>query len=220
MSTESDQPETSSAFQALIDSIRKEAIEQAEAEAGRILTKADEQARQTTSEAKEEAVRITETAREEAAQFEASARESLKRASRDVLLGVEAALVAQLQVVLTHEATEAMRGDGLSGILENLAANWHNDQGAELEVLLSPADLEALEGVSQNGLAQKLLAGVVLKPSSNVSAGLRIGLRDGQVHYDFTAAALAEWLGQFVGPRLREILREAAVEAQVQTAEG
>ncbi len=217
-----DQPEASSAFQSLIDSIREEAIARAEAEASRILTKAEERSRQAISEAHEEAGRITVAAREEAARFEASARDSLKRASRDVLLGVESALVAQLEAVLTREITESMRGEILSDILGRLIQNWRNDDAAELEALLSPADLEALESVARNGLAQQLLAGVTLKPSPSVSAGLRIGLRDGQVHYDFTAEALAEWLSRFVSPRLREILREAALgaEARTETAEG
>lgn len=220
MPIKSGQPEASGGFQSLIDSVREEAIARAEAEVSRILTKAEEQSRQAIAEAKEEAGRITAAAREQAGQFEASALESLTRASRDVILGVESALVAQLEVVLNREATKAMSSDVLSGILGKLAENWRNDDGAELEVLLSPADLEALEGVSRDGLAQQLLAGVALKPSPNVSAGLRIGLRDGHVHYDFTARTLADWLSQFVSPRLREVLRQAAVgfETVAQTA--
>lgn len=217
MSTKSGQPEASGSFQSLIDSVREEAIARAEAEMNRILTQAEEQSRQRIEEAKEEAGRIIAAASEEATQFEASARVSLKRASRDVLLGVESALIAQLEAVLTRETAEAMSGDVLSSILGKLADHWRKDDGAELEVLLSPADLEMLQRASHNGLAQQMLAGVALKPSPNVSAGLRIGFRDGLVHYDFTARALAEWLSQFVSPRLREILREAAVEVDSET---
>tara|TARA_R110002096_G_scaffold342549_4_gene535547 strand:- start:2192 stop:2863 length:672 start_codon:yes stop_codon:yes gene_type:complete len=202
------------AFQSLIDSIRREAVEEAEVEAGRVLKSAETQARQMLTKAKEEAARIIEEGRKEAERFETTSQDAVKRASRDALLGFEAALLAQLRVVLGRKTAEAMRGKELASILHALAENWRkNEPEAELESLLGPDDLDALQGLGQDELVAHLLAGVELKPSPDIPAGLRIGLKDGRAHYDFTAPMLAEWLGQFVGERLRALLVEAAAEA-------
>lgn len=216
MDSDPGQPKNpASAFQPLIDLVRREAIVEAEAEAERILTNAQDQAAKIVASAKEEAGELLDEARQEARQFEDSARESLKRASRDVLLSVESALVAQLEAALARESAEAMQGEGLATILGKIAENWRKDDpDADLEALLSPDDLEALQAAAERGVARQLLAGVTLKPSPKVSAGVQIGRKDGSVHYDFTAQTLAEWLGRVTGPRLREILREAAEEAE------
>lgn len=217
MPAEEDRPTPPGAFQSFIDSVRVEAIERADAEAHRILTAADEQSRKTISDAKAEAERIVEAARADAARFETTARESLERAARDVLLEVEAAVVAQLRVALTREVTEVMCGQNLSDLIDKLVGNWHERDHAELEVLLSPADVETLESLSRDALARQLAAGVTVKGSSQVNSGLRIGVVDGHVHYDFTCETVAEWLSQFVAPRVRAVLREAAREAKTKT---
>ena len=201
---------SASTFQPLIDSIRREAIEQAEAETQRMLSKAQEQARTIIEEAEKESKEIENLAQTKASQFEKASRDSLKRASRDVLLGLESTLRAQLDEIIKHRAAEATRGEGLARIVNNLTTNWRGETGQELEALVNPADLDKFRDDALASLAEHLLAGVELKPSPRVSAGLHIGLKDGSSHYDFSAQTMAEWLGRSVSPRLREILSEAA----------
>jgi len=210
MDTDPVQPSRS--FDALIDSVRQEAVEKAEEEATRIRAEADKQALHIISTAQASAKDMMDEARIESIRFEASAKGSLKRASRDLLISMESTLIAQLNALLIRDIRQVMSGDRLAEILGKLAENWRrDDQDVTLEALMSPTDIQDFREEAIGSLA-KHLQDIVIKPSPTVMGGLCIGIKDDHVHYEFTAETLANWLGQTVEPTLREILREAATE--------
>ena len=74
-------------LQHLIDRIRAEAIERAEAEAARILAQAREKAAAEVREAERRAREIIAKAERDAAVFAERAQRSLEQAARDLLIG-------------------------------------------------------------------------------------------------------------------------------------
>lgn len=201
----------SSPFKALITSVRNEAVREAESEVERIHTKATEKARHLVKNAEHEAQQILDQAREEALQFQKASEDAVKRASRDVLIAMESAILAQLNAVLLRETREAMNGESLAGIIRTLVENWRQERPDEpLELLLSPANLRELEEVSWAGLKDEFRRGVTLRPVEGIDAGLRIGAVDGAGHYDFSSETMVAWLSRFIGPNLRAVLRESA----------
>lgn len=214
MATTTDSPSPSQ-FQGLIDNLREKAVEESEAEAKRIVSAAERRAADTLAKAKREAEAIVSEAEALAEKREAAGHDALKRASRDVLLSLEAAITGRLDAVLKRETRAVVRGEVLAAMVRALVEKWSPDAGdGKLEILLSQDDLEALKEAGWQGLQEELLDGVVLRPVPGVEAGLRIGRENGTIHYDFSAEILAEWMGRFVTPPIRELLRQAAGEVK------
>ena len=204
-----------SQFQGLIDNLREKAIKESDAEADRILSVAEKQAAGILAKAKKEAEGILSNAKAEAEKMEVAGHDSLKRASRDVLLSLESAIIAQLDAILKRETRSVVRGEVLAAMVGTLVEKWNPDADAgELEVLLSEEDVSALEEVGWHGLQEHLLEGVTLRPVPGVEAGLQIGRENDTVHYDFSAETLAEWMSRFVTPQIRDLLREVAGEGK------
>jgi V/A-type H+-transporting ATPase subunit E len=77
-------------------------------------------------------------------------------------------------------------------------------------VLLPPAELKKIEGALRSSLAEELRKGMELKPFPALKAGFRIGMKDGSAYFDFTAEEIANILGEYLNPRLAELVEEAA----------
>lgn len=212
--TSASEASSPSQFQGLIDTLRDEAVEKAEKESARIVTAAEKRAAKMLADARSEAEGIVTAATREAEQSENSGNDALQRASRDVLLSLESAITDQLDVVIQRETRAVLRGEALAVTVRTLVEKWsfEEDETPELEVLMNEADLSSLEEAGWHGLKEDLLEGVAFRPVPDIEAGLRIGQKDGSVHYDFTARTLAEWMSRFVTPRVRDMLREASAE--------
>lgn len=214
MGANTSNPSGSNSFQALIDSVRREAVKAAEEEVNRIHTNAKERAARLLADAKLEAEQIVADARNEAKQFETSSEDAIRRASRDMILELESALLTQLEAVYEREARAVLTGDSLPEIVQSLIENWSQDQPNEpIEVLVNRTDLEKLEEIGLQGLRDDLKSGVSLQSFEGIEAGVRIGTADGAAHYDFSPRTLARWMSRFAGPRLGRILREAVGKA-------
>jgi|GEM_PF-1366395 len=198
-----------SEFQGLIESLRREAVETAETEAARILASAEKRAAEILATARKSAEDIVTTAEREARRNEEASRDALHRASRDVLLSLESALAARLDAVLLRKTVETLRSDLLAEAIRALVDRWApHEESPVFEILLSHDDLAQLEESALAALRDSLAAETHFRPVPDVDAGLRIGRHEEAVHYDFSAQTLAEWMGRFLTPRMREKLRE------------
>lgn len=200
-----------SQFQGLIDNLREKAITEAEEKAVHILNTAEKRAAEILASARRDADEVLSRAQETAQKAETAGHDALRRASRDVLLSLEETITAQLNAVMHRETREVVRGEVLAVMVRTLVEKWdfNGDEGNP-EVLISEKDLASLEEAGWHGLKDDLLEGVAVRPVPGVEAGLRIGSDNGTVHYDFTAQTLAEWMGRFVTPKIRETLREVS----------
>jgi V/A-type H+-transporting ATPase subunit E len=113
----------------------------------------------------------------------------------------------KLDRLVRDHVGEALSGDSLATVIEQLATNWRVDGDANLEVLISEENRERLESGSLAQLRDQLRDNVTLRPSPEVDAGIRIGLENGNVRYDFTAGGIAEMLSQYLSPRLAALMR-------------
>ncbi len=189
----------------LIEKIQQEGIKVAEGKAQEIESQARRQAEEIIKKAKAEAQKQISDAQEQIARAEETSKVLLKQAGRDLILGLKKEINAILDKVIVSAVQQALSPQELTKILTALIKNY-SDKG-EIVVSLSKEDLEKLEKGLLTVLTQEAKKGITLRPSEDIQAGFIISYDAGKSHYDFTDAALAEYIGSLLKPKLKEILQ-------------
>jgi V/A-type H+-transporting ATPase subunit E len=197
-------------LQELLDKIKKEGVESAEAEAAEIRELAEAARARTLEEARREAEAIVAAARVEASRLQDSGVASLAQASRDCLLAFRDRLQAVLAEAVGRETKAALSPELLASVIPQAIAALAAGDSADLAVLVSPADLARLEAHGKALLDAELRKGLDLRPSADIEAGFRIVEKDGSAYYDFSAESLAEIFATRLNQGLGAIVKAAA----------
>lgn len=196
--------------QELLDKIKRDGVESAEADAAKIRAKAEEERARIVEEARKEARAIVEKAKADVARMEESGKASLKQASRDLVLAFRREIEKVLAAIVRAEAEAAYDADTIKRALPGVLEAWAKSGSDQLSVLVPQKDLASVEAFFKDKLAAALKKGVELKPLSGAKAGFRIAEKDGAAYYDFTAEAVAGMLGAYLNAQLAAIVAEAA----------
>lgn len=196
--------------QELLDKIKRDGVESAEADAAKIRAKAEEERARIVEEARKEAKAIVEKAKADVARMEESGKASLKQASRDLVLAFRGEIEKVLAAIVRAEAEAAYDADTIKKALPGVLEAWAKTGTDQLSVLVPQRDLAAVEAFFKDKLAAALKKGVELKPLSGAKAGFRIAEKDGAAYYDFTAEAVAGMLGAYLNAQLAAVVAEAA----------
>jgi V/A-type H+-transporting ATPase subunit E len=198
-------------LQELLDKIRREGLEAAEAEASRIVSEAHAREASILAEAEKEAAAIRTAAESDAARADAAGKAALSQAARDLVLafrdGISAALAAAIRSDVAAAYGPGVLAESIPLVLKALAAS--GGAGGDLEVLVPPAQADRLGAHFAERLSAELKRGIAIRPFPGLDAGFRIAERDGAAYYDFSAAELAELFARRLNPRLAETVRSA-----------
>lgn len=193
-------------LQDLINKIKVEGLEEAEAQARQIREKADAQAKVIIENAKNDAEKIIIKAKNDAQRIKDAGEKTLQQSARNLLIELRVKIIALFDQLLHNDIKNAITVSELKTMIIKIAENW-NPQTQGLEVLLSKQDLELL----QNGFLQKLRTqfheGVLIKPANHIDKGFFIGEKNKNVHYDFSDQGLFEMISQYLNPYLSDILK-------------
>jgi V/A-type H+/Na+-transporting ATPase subunit E len=196
--------------QELLDKIKREGVDSAEAQAAKIVAQAEEKRKAIIAAAEKEAKAIVEAGRLDAARAEESGKAALAQASRDLLLAFRGEVENLLAAIVKADTEAAFDADALKKVLPAILEAWAKDGRDELAVLVPEKDLAMLEAFFKDKLASRLKSGVELKPLKNVKSGFRVAEKGGAAYYDFTAEAAATMIGAYLNSRLAAIVAEAA----------
>jgi F0F1-type ATP synthase membrane subunit b/b' len=196
-------------IQPLLDRIRTEGIQQAEAERDRLLEQAREEARNIRETAETEARNIRSQAEADAETSRARGEAALAQASRDTLLQFRAELGRQLELLAKQAA-----GASLSS--PDLVADILREQirsaapGAKLTLEAGSAlakTLESLLPALLKELGSSRETELVLNPRAG--AGFKLSFSGSAAVADISDDAVATWLGALLRPELARHLRPA-----------
>ena len=201
-------------LQSLLDRIRLEGVERAEAEAARIIQKAEERAAAIVAAAQDEAAGLRQAAEADADASLERGTVALEQAGRDFLLSLRQSIEAVLRETLRESVAEALAPGVMADILLRLADAYaaHDMNESRVDVLLSPEDRDAVGAVVMEKYRELVGQGLVLRPDERVDGGFKVSFADDNLYHDFTAEALAEALAPVLKPTLGEIVRRAAGE--------
>ena len=201
-------------LQELIDKIKKDGVVTAEAEAAKIVEASEKKAEGIIADAQAKAAEIIKNAKAETERMEKASEEAIIQAGRNMLLSFKDSLIGELDGLIKAETEKAESKDVLTKLIPETVKAWaKNADASELSVLLSEKDLKILESALTSELKAAVSKGLEIKPDKTLSAGFRIGVKNGAAYYDYSADSLAEMFAAYLNPKVAALLKTAAKDA-------
>ncbi len=198
-------------LQELIDKIKKDGVASAEAEAAKKIAEAEKKAESIIADAQDKAAEIIRNAKAETERMEKASEEAIVQAGRNMLLSFKDSLVAELDGLIQAETAKAATKDVLAKLIPETVKAWaKNSDASELSVLLAEKDLKSLESALTGDLKAEISKGLEIKPDKTLTAGFRIGVKNGAAYYDYSAESLAEMFGAYLNPKVAALMKTAA----------
>ena len=187
----------------LIEKIKSEGVMGAQKESDEIVNKAKKEAEEIVANAKKEAEEIVSKGEAKAQQFQANAELAIQQAARDGELLFKSRITELFDRVFKRSVQTTVSPEFMKEMILKIVDEWKKGQA---EITVSDQEKDKLQHVLFSGLQEEVKKGISLKPSSNISGGFQIGIKDENVYYDFSDESLADILKSFLNPRLNEIL--------------
>ena len=200
--------------QELLERIKREGVESAEAQAAAIVADAETRRTALIATAEKEGKAIIERAKADAARTGDAGKAALAQASRDLILAFRGEMEKLLASIVKREVDAAFDADTLKKALPAILEAWSKDGRDELSVLLPEKELKSLEAYFRDKLNASLKKGVEFKPLKDTKSGFRLVEKGGALYYDFTAQAVAEMLGAYLNTRLAAIVASSNASEQ------
>lgn len=202
-------------LQELIDKIKKDGVATAEKEAAKIIADAEKKAESIIADAQAKAGEIIKNGKNETERMEKASEEAIVQAGRNMLLSFKDSLVKELDGLIQTETAKGESAEVLAKLIPETVKTWSkNADASELSVLLSEKDLKALEKGLTAELKSEISKGLEIKPDKTLTAGFRIGVKNGAAFYDYSAESLAEMFAAYLNPKVADLLKVAAKDAQ------
>lgn len=194
----------------LIEQIKKEGVDAAEAEAKNIIDAAKAEAQAIIANAKEQAEKILANAKIENERMVKSSEDAIRQAGRNLLISFRESVARELKAITENSVNKAFSSEDLVGIILKSVEEWTAKPDVEnIAVILNEKDLRALEDLLLAGIKDRMLKGITLKASDSFDGGFRISANNGNVYYDYSSEAVVDMLSNYLSPKITELLKEA-----------
>ena len=197
-------------LQELIDQIKKDGVEAAEAEANTIVETAKSDAEKIIADAQAQADKIISGAKNEAERIARSSEDAIRQAGRNLLISFRESITRELRAIIGENVAAVYSSNAFSELIISIVESWANKPDAEdIAVILNTQDLNKMEETLLAALKEKMLKGINLKANDNFDGGFRIAVNDGSAYYDYSAEAVVDMLSNYLSPKVTELMKEA-----------
>ncbi len=194
----------------LIDRIKKEGVEAADAEASAIIAAANADAERIIADAKAKADKMIADAKAENEKMLRSSEDAIKQAGRNLLISFRESVARELRAVTERKAESAYRSPQLVQLVIKAVEGWSKNPDTEdITVILNTEDLKELEDELLSALKDRMLEGVTLKSGDSFDKGFRIAVNGDGAYYDYSAEAVVDMLSAYLSPKVTALLKEA-----------
>ena len=207
-------------LQELIDKIKKDGISSAEKDAKKIISDAEKQAADIVKNAEEKANQIIDSAKKETERMEKASEDAITQSGRNLLLSFHDCIVKSLSVIVKKETEKAYDKDLLKKLIPETVKSWiANTDASDVSVLLPAKELKELESSVKTSLKSQIAKGLELKTDATLTSGFRIGSKDGQAFYDFSAEEIANLFSAYLNPKISKLMKDAALSLDIQKSD-
>lgn len=197
-------------LQELIDQIKKDGVEAAEAQSATILETAKAEAEKIIADANAQADKIMSDAKNENERAVKSAEDAIRQAGRNLLISFRESVAKELNAIIGENVSSVYSSDALSQLIVKAVECWlSKPEATDISVILSSDDLAKLEDTLLAELKTKILTGVTLKANDNVDGGFRIAVDGDGAYYDYSKEAVTDMLSNYLSPKITALLKEA-----------
>lgn len=196
----------------LIEKINQDGIRAAEEKGRAIEASAHQRADEILVRATREAEEMIAAAKDRVRREDETGKALLAQAGRDLLLSLREEINAMLGRIVAAEVRKTLTPERLAQLISEAARNSGMGEGSDVIVELNKKDREVLEEHFLCRLSGEVKKSVILRPSGAVTGGFTISFDEGRSCFDFTDAALAEYIGTVLKPKLHRILQDAIKE--------
>lgn len=197
-------------LQELIEQIKKDGVDAAEAQAEAIIVSAKAEAEKIIADAKAEADKLMANAKAENAKAVKSGEDAIRQAGRNLLISFRESVAKELKAIVSDNVNEVYSSDAFAKLIINAVECWAGKPEADdISVILNDSDLAKLEEALLAELKVKMLGGVTLKANDNFDGGFRIAVNNGTVYYDYSSEAVTDMLSNYLSPKVTALLKEA-----------
>ena len=200
-------------LQPLLEQIRKEGVEKAEAQAAGILAQAKAKAAQTVREAEIKAKELVAKAQADAEIYTERSTATLEQAARDLLITVGQGIENIIADIVAESVDSALKIEVLEQMMIKMAQSCAERHGeTRIELLIGKQDQADLVKFFAGKYREKMVHGIELHVDNEILKGFRVSFADDHVYLDFTREAIADALTAFLRPKLAEIVSRVAKE--------
>lgn len=197
-------------LQELIEQIKKDGVETAEAQAAAILETAKAEAKKIITDANTQADRILSDAKNKNERTVKSGEDAIRQAGRNLLISFRESVAKELNAIIGENISSVYSSDALSQLIVKAVECWlSKPEATDISVILSSDDLAKLEDTLLAELKTKILTGVTLKANDNVDGGFRIAVNGDGAYYDYSKEAVTDMLSSYLSPKITALLKEA-----------
>ncbi|MCF0262291.1 MAG: V-type ATP synthase subunit E [Sphaerochaetaceae bacterium] len=174
-------------IQDLVQSIKRDGIEEAKKEAEAIVNAAKAEASKIVESSKVEAQKNLESAQREIE----SSKALIKQAERDAVLCVKKELQNVLSGILASKIGTELTGENLAKLIQ-AAISGQNPSDFTVEI-------ESANKALKSALASEIEKGLEIKPVKGMSGKMKLVCKDGSGFIDFSDEEIAALLKPFLG---------------------
>ncbi len=191
-------------IQDLIASIRKEGIEEANAEKERIINEAKEKRDQILKEANEKREKLLEDTAKELELRQKSMEEAIKQAARDVSLSLKMSIEDEFKNLLSQEVKENMKGALLEKVISSVVKS--EVAGSNVYLELSDKDFKEVEANLSKEFAKEVKNGLEFRVNPQIKSGFKVVEKDGSAFIDLTSDEVTALIYPYVSSELKKLL--------------
>ncbi len=211
--------------EALIKRLRDEGVEEGKTQAEQLVQEACQKSAAIKEQARQEAKEIVENARKEAEALKAAGRDALELAARDAHLKLRELVMDRFSDEVRHLVGKVMEPEPfMEKLILQVVGRARDQAGLDKQERLHiklPENLVGIDDLRKNPeelkegtlahfvlsvMASLLREGITYQPAGDVSAGLKVYLKDGDVEVDLSDEAIAAVLLEHLQPRFRALL--------------
>ena len=197
-------------LQELIDQIKKDGVDAAEAEATSIVDCAKAEAEKIIADAKAQAEKILADAKAENERMVKSSDDAIRQSGRNLLISFRESVTKELNAIVGDAVNAVYSADSLTKLVADVVEGWaKNPDTEDITVILNTEDVKALEEAALASLKDKISKGITLKANDNFDGGFRISVNNGAAYYDYSAEAVVDMMSNYLSPKVTKLLKEA-----------
>ena len=170
----------------LVESIKKEGVDTARAEADAIISEAQQKAAEIVSKAESQAKATKEGAEREIAALKESAIVSAQQAKRDAVLSFKSAIQSEYEKILSGGVRGSLNDESLASLIRSVLTDEDASKYA--------AEVSNVSEGLKAALAEEIKNGLEIRPVKNVKAGFRLAAKDGSGYFDCSDEAITQML--------------------------